>query len=342
MKQNAMKHKALVLGGIGAVAAIAIGIGIGVVLVRGSTAPAMSTAAAGDTAAGAPVASSAPIAGEANHDPAAETAPYRDSVASVAELRRLAESPQLSADQQNALLELKQALLDNAGSDDQALRGLIDALRLDPGSATAEHLLSILGEVRAPAVEQLGLEMAISDDSEVQAVGLDLLSRLGIAGQDTYDLTRQLLADPNRPPEVLRSAIHALPDIPLPASEANGTIARLGELASTHPDIGVRSESLFKLGALAKDAGDLRPLTDALAADRHIDERISAAMAIRNSQVVDDGLRRQLLAMMSNPDELWEIRHYAAESLQRFKLSENDYRLYQRFNEELEVIRSGG
>lgn len=338
MKQNAMKQKTLVLCGIGAVAAVAIGIFV----VRGHGEPAVSPAAAGSAAVAGAAASPAPIAGEASHDPAAETAPYRDSVASVAELRRLAESPQLSAEQQTELLELKQALLDNAEADDQALRGLIDALRLDPTSATAEHLLSILGEVRAPAVEQLGLEMAVSDDSQMQAVGLDLLSRLGIAGQDTYDLTRQLLADPNRDPEVLRSAIHALPDIPLPASEANGTIARLGALASTHPDIGVRSESLFKLGALAKDAGDLRPLIDALAADRHIDERISAAMAIRNSQVVDDGLRRQLLQMMSNPDELWEIRHYAAESLQRFKLSENDYRLYQRFNEELEVIRSGG
>ncbi|MCF7220689.1 hypothetical protein [Marilutibacter chinensis] len=336
-----MKPNKPVLVAIGATAAIAIG----VLAFRGLAEPSGSTAtgpAGGNAPAGAATAVPAPIAGEASHDPAAETAPYRDSTASVADLRRLVESPHLTAEQQTELLNLKQALLDDAQSDSQALRGLIDALRMDPGSSTAEHLLSILGEVRDPAVEQLGLEMSIADDSQVQAVGLDLLSRLGIAGQDTYELTRQLLADPTRDPEVLRSAIHALPDIPLPASEMNGTVARLGELSATHADIGVRSESLFKLGALAKDANDLRPVIDALARDRHIDERISAAMAIRNSQVVDDGLRRQLLDMMSNPDELWEIRHYAAESLRRFKLSEDDYRQYQRFNEELEVIQRGG
>ncbi|QDH70277.1 hypothetical protein [Marilutibacter alkalisoli] len=336
-----MKTKKLVLGAIGTISAIAIG----VLVVRGLGEPAdatAATAASGQQRLGATPSTGDPLPGEASHDPAAETAPYRESTASVAELKRLLGIANPTPEQIQELLELKQALLDDAENNSQALRGLIDALRMDPTSSTAEHLLSILGEVRDPAVEQLGLEMAISDDEEMQAVGLDLLARLGIAGQDTYELTKQLLADPDRDPEVLRSAIHAMPDIPLPASEMDSTVSRLGELSSTHADAGVRSESLFKLGAMAKDAGDIRPLLDALAPERSVDDRISAAMALRNSQVVDDGLRRQLLSLMSDPKELWEIRRYAAETLQRFKLSESDYSRYQRFNEELEVISSGG
>lgn len=287
-------------------------------------------------------AAATPAAAEGQDDPRIQTAPYDRAQASVDRLRLLVEAGALTPQQQGELLSLKQALLDNAGGSEMALQGLIDGLRQAPDSRTGAHLLSILAEVKQPQVEDLALELSRSSDSRVQTVGLDLLARLGLPSEEAFALTSNLLANDQRDPEVLRSALHAMPEMTLPPAQLDSTVARLTELSRNHPDDGVRSESLFKLARMAKDQQDLAPVMEALAPQREVDDRISAAMALKDSTVSGDQLRDTLVARMSDPEELWEIRYYAAETLQRFRLSDSDYQAYLAFQEELDVIRSGG
>jgi hypothetical protein len=42
---------------------------------------------------------------------------------------------------------------------------------------------------------------------------------------------------------------------------------------------------------------------------------------------------------MTDEEELWEIRRYAAESLSRFKLRDSDQQLYEAFRREQEKIK---
>jgi beta-galactosidase GanA len=220
------------------------------------------------------------------------------------------------------------------------LNGVIDEFLSDPVSETGKYLKSVLAKIKDPEVEAAAQDMVESGDTVTMMIGLDLLGDLGIANPKTYDITSKILEQPDESsPEMLMRAIYAMPVMHLSDPEITNTIDQLGYLASNHSHDGVRSNSIFKIVKWAKDYQDLESVVQALDKNRSTDDRISAAMAISQSNVIDDDLRETLLSRMTDEEELWEIRRYAAESLSRFKLRDRDQQLYEAFRREQEKIK---
>ena len=280
----------------------------------------------------------AELAGEADDDANAVYRLQDQALATVDQLALALTAPG-SDDEVQAL---KQALLDKASVDSLALQSLLGAFSTAPGSELGQHLGAVLAEIKDPEVEAMAQQMALSGTPEQMKAGLALLGDLGIASQETLDITRQIVNQPSGDPELLMGAIHAMPVMPLSAQEAASTIGSLARLADSHPNDGVRSNSLFKISDWARDSDDLRPVVQALSLHRPADDRISAAMALARSTVVDEGLRQTLIGRMTDNDELWEVRQYSATALERFKLSGPDYHLLESFRrEQLDLQHNG-
>lgn len=111
---------------------------------------------------------------------------------------------------------------------------------------------------------------------------------------------------------------------------------QLAEFGLNHSDETVRASGMIKMAQWAKDAQDLAPLVQMLGDDenRSKTDRINSAIAISQSRVVNDELKETLLSRMNDPDELIEVRRYAAEALRRFKLSGKSFEQFQRFRQE--------
>ncbi|MBU2705038.1 hypothetical protein KCM76_03540 [Zooshikella marina] len=268
-----------------------------------------------------------------------ETSPYDRANATVDNLRLLLAEAE-SSEKQGEIQSILQSLLENAEQDASALSSIIDNYRLDPNSEMGTHLQSVLAEIKDPEVEAAAIDLVKSGGLENQIAGLDLLAQLNIPSESTYNLTRDILAA-NDNPEVLMSALNAMPVIPLPAQDAQEAMQQLSTLARSSADSGVRSASIFKIGQWAKDEHDLSPVVGILQKSNDPDDRISAIMAIQESNVVSDQLRYTLAQLMSNKKELWEVRRMAAESLTRFKMSSKEYAAYQTFLKEQGDIAEG-
>jgi len=80
----------------------------------------------------------------------------------------------------------------------------------------------------------------------------------------------------------------------------------------------------------------------ALAPERPMDDRISAAMALKQSDVVDAELKAVLVERMRDNEELWEVRRMSAEALERFKLDSSEYEAYQAFLSQQQRVSQGG
>lgn len=279
---------------------------------------------------------------DGSSDPPAVSANYDQALATLKDLRAAMADDVASEAKDRKVQAMLQGLLTKASGDSQVLGGVMDQFRADPMSPLGQHLRALLAEIKDPEVEQMAQQMAQSRDARVVMAGLDLLGDLKIASKQTFDIASQWLAQPQTDPEVLMRAINAMPVLVLPEQEATQALAQLAQLATQHPNDGVRSNSLFKISEWAKDAQDLAPVIGALKKGRPTDDRISAAMAIAQSRVVDDNLRAELLSRVSDKAELWEVRRYAAESLERFKLSGRDFEQFQAFKREQVDLQTQG
>ena len=167
-----------------------------------------------------------------------------------------------------------------------------------------------------------------------------MLDELSISNSKTLEIVIGYIDSPDSDPDILMRAIHAMPVISGSAQQMENIISKLARLSAKHPSESVRSSSLFKISTWAKDAQDLEAVIQALDKRRPPDDRISAVMAISQSNVTDDSLRDTLVSRMMDTEELWEIRRYSAEALERFKLDDNDYKLYMKFKLEQADIQS--
>lgn len=284
--------------------------------------------------------SSAEVA-EGSNDPKIETFAYDQAAASVESLRDIllneAESPEKLAKVQSIM----QSLLGKAKSNSDTLRAMIDAYRQNPDSRLGGNLQSVLAELKDPEVVDAALGLSQSTSTEEQLAGLELLAKLDMPSEEVLQITTGIIATKQAEPDVIMAAVHALPKSGIAPDNQNAILQDLSQLAQSNDNAGVRSASIFKVGELAKDADDLSVVTNMLTANNETDDRISAAMAIQQSNVVDDQLKQTLINHMSNPEELWEIRRLSAQSLERFKLSEDEYAAYQRFLEEQGDISLG-
>ncbi len=274
------------------------------------------------------------LAAEGTDDPNIENYAYDQARASVDALRDAIDQLPESAEKHAKIQSLMQALLTKAQANSSTLRGLIDAYGESPSSHMGNRLQSILAEIQDPEVESMALNMANSTDPSQKLAGLDLLGRLGIPSEQTFETASSVIYANESSPEIMMAALNALPKMTLPDTEHTKVIQDLSALAQSSDHEGVRSSSLFSIGKWAKDANDLSVVMNTLSNEGSPDSRISAAMALSESTVVDPELQSLFVNRMSDSDELWEIRRMSAESLQRFKLSGEDYAAYQAFLEE--------
>lgn len=237
----------------------------------------------------------------------------------------------LAARNFKALAKLKQSLLSKVKADSAALDELVLALQDNlQNEDVKEQLLQVLAQVKDPKVEQMAQDLALSSSREDKLTGLNLLGDLNMANDETLNIAVSALDD-NTDGEMLQAAMRAMPNMQI-SSEQNGEIlSRLNDLAQ-NKDESVRSESLFAIAKQAKTPEQLKPLMSALNS-ASIDEQISAAMAIEKSTVTSDELKRSLIAQVSNPQSLPEVRAMSANALTRFSLSSAELDVVAKFKQ---------
>ena len=221
-----------------------------------------------------------------------------------------------------------------AKKDGHELNVLIDRFLSDPHTELGSRLGDILGGIKLPEVEQMAQSLAQSKNSEEMKTGLDILSKLEMPNQKTYEIATEILGDTQQNPDALMSAISALPSVELSHEQTRQSIGQLSQLSGLDKSDGVRSASLFKIGKLAQNENDMEALLNAMDKSRADDDRISAVIAIANSNLTGDTLRSKLADRVRDQSELFEIRRYAAEALERFEMTNEDFEAYNHFRRE--------
>ena len=233
----------------------------------------------------------------------------------------------------SAIGEIQQRLTDSAKQDNKVLAQLISAFEenLD-NHAIKQNLFLILAQINDPEVEVLAKDLVRSDDRATRISGLDLLGELKIPSKETWALTKGILADNPDDPEILLSAMHAVPNMPLSDQENGELIGVLSNLTQSDNEA-VRSASILSISQWAKDAKQLAPVIQALNSEV-TDDKISAAMALEQSSVVDPTLRETLLEKMTDDKELWEVRTMSANALGRFNLNKTNFLMLENFRKQ--------
>ncbi len=244
----------------------------------------------------------------------------------------------MSDEDEEKLYELLEDLQKEAALNPELLKEIIDEYSLNPSSDLGQNLASILAVVRGPEVEAMALDLARPDASpEEQVAGLTLISQLGVANEQTLALTQTFITGEDTNPELLRSAIYAMPVMPLSPEESDKIVANLSDLAMDHPDAGVRFNSVTKIVEWAKEPKDLDAVVKIMNDKARTEgDRMSAAIALTDSAVGGDTMRELFMARMADPKELWEIRRTSAEALARFELFDDDYAELEAFKKEQE------
>jgi hypothetical protein len=276
------------------------------------------------------------------HASATAKEPHPDGNLLLAELRgALASKVQLNA---AAEIEFQlQRLARIAKEDSRVRQTLTETLLENPNSEIGVMLLDILAEIKAPEVEHAGHILARKDDPVQMKMGLDLLGRLGMPSPETYEIATKAIDEHPDDPDALMLALHILPNVELSEDQSTQTLRQLSGLVAQNSSEGVRSNSIFKISSLARSAEDLTPVMQALDKNRTRDDRVSAVMALAKSPLMSEAIRQKLVAAIGDTNELWEIRSYAAEALERYKLDENEAALLAAFKKERQelVAREG-
>lgn len=280
------------------------------------------------------------VEAEGTFDPLAKDEAYLQADAILVDLQSTLANEAESKERDQVAGKLQQQLLNVSLQGRRALARVMDAFRADPTSILGNHLGSILAEIKDPEVEALAHALASSKDRFEKIAGLNLLADLRIPNESSLELTLQVLAASQEDPDVLLSAINAMPVLPQPQIDTE-MIIQILEGLTQHGDEAVRSASIFEIAKWAKTAVQLDSVRNALYSASKND-RISAAMAIQESPVVSDVLREDLIARMVDPDELWEIRRMAADSLARFSLNDEQFALFEAFKQERASVSHGG
>jgi len=236
--------------------------------------------------------------------------------------------------------QIQQQLADLAGADDRVLTMMCTAYFEDPDAQQSQFIRQVLGTIRHPAVEGLGLALVANGEREQVIAGLDLIAELGIPNRNTFVPILQLMEQEDIDIEILSKSVQSLRPMALPQAESDRLLARLGEL-TRHENLGVRIESLFATARWAKSGTAVAPVVDALDSEIH-EERVSAMMALKESTQVSEPMRGALLGILADTEEEWFLRRMAFDSLQRFELAEQDFLAVERFGETIEDILQGG
>lgn len=238
----------------------------------------------------------------------------------------------ISSGNMSEIAEIKQQLMNIAKKDDAALDALIESFKNNMmNSEISEELIQVLGSIQDPRVESMALDLVSMQDRNTQLNGLSLLGQLDMPSEATLDVVFTTIQQYNNDPEMLESAMHAMPKVMISSEKNAEILMELSELSS-HKNASVRSASLFLISQQAKNGEQLSPIISALkSADA--DDKISAVLAIEQSHVVDANIKNILLERMGDENELPEVRAIAANSLKRFNLDELELSSIHEFRE---------
>lgn len=232
-----------------------------------------------------------------------------------------------------AVGQVKQALLDLAKQDSLALEELLVSYSDNLNNESVQDLLfQVVSQVKDPRVEALAKELALSSDRDERIAGFDLLGALQMPSEENLNLSVQALEQEQNDKELVLSALHAMSPMSLPSEKNEEVIDLLSDLTNNE-DEAIRSESLISIASWAKTEADLASVVEALDSES-VDDKISAAMALEESNVVGDNLKNTLLRKMQDPKELWEVRAMSANALARFELNTSEFSRLQNFRTE--------
>jgi hypothetical protein len=256
----------------------------------------------------------------------------------IAEASKLLAGVELTPENQARLLELQDQLTVISSMDKGARDHLANFIRDDPDSRLADFSLGILDQLARSDVVELGIELAQSSDRSAILKGLDILGQQSSGGVYLLQVTAPLLDQFRSDGEVLVEALHVISTASSDATTNGRVLMSLNELA-THEDGSVRSASLFEISRRAHDGNELGIVIRSLQNDDP-EDRISAAMALQQTKDTSKTLQDALLMRLTDQKELWEVRRIAADTLNRFSLSEEPASLLAQFRKEQENIVS--
>lgn len=259
----------------------------------------------------------------------------------LTEIETLLLNDSLSVQDDNRLAVLQDEIEITASINSDILDRLINLIRTDPSSKIAGFATTIMMRLVRPETHQLGLELVEMADRSAVVTGLDLLSSTSRIRDDKALAAAQgAMAAYPEDGEVLLLAIDVVSHTATASTNRPVVLDSLRTL-STNQDDAVRQASLFAISKLSTDSDSMMSVIQAL--DSEIpDDRVSAVMAIQQSEVVSDDIKDALLNKMTDENELWEIRRIAADSLVRFDLTDDQAVLLGQFRGEQGRVSQGG
>ncbi len=189
-------------------------------------------------------------------------------------------------------------LLEEMRGDQQALRWVVGRFRAAPGSPLGGQLAAVLGMIKDPEVERVGIELIRAGGSQASVeAGLELLGRLDIASPRTRRAMLALLSTDRRT-AVVGAALDALKPAVTDPQEAREVILSITPLTA-HRSAEVRRRAVIALAGWSRDAAGLAPVLRALR-DQSATVRAGAAFAL--SRTRQPGQRGRLACTSIRPE----------------------------------------
>lgn len=193
--------------------------------------------------------------------------------------------------------------------------------------------IQLLGGHPSQDVVDFSSTLVNSGDISRRKDGFKLLTDFP-ANINTYSLVKGAL-DKEKDPELLRYAVAALHPVVIDPAETQSMVSRLSDLTG-HPDLQVRAQSLQMLVQWDKVGSTAEEKTYQAISDDNQEVRQAAIAAIVNSHVRSERLKAKLVKIVSNTNELIDLRGDALRALEDFALNTTEYAIYDQARIEVE------
>lgn len=215
--------------------------------------------------------------------------------------------------QQNALIFLYSEL--NKHINDVQMSN--ELIRLIASQRTKENELILIEHLERSVVHP---------DRPINTAYLELLSGLRPISEDNvnavFQLTSQLICQDNSSEYTIQNAIAAFQSIKVDEKTLDKLLSCFDRMLRS-PNESIQSEIIFKIGQVAEKPSQLYPIAKMLT-HKSFDLRMSAAMVLNQSRLIDNVLKMKLFTAMNNTDEKPDIRFELAKALKKYSLSANE------------------
>ena len=168
----------------------------------------------------------------------------------------------------------------------------------------------------SPEIQSESIRYLFEFDSiDNKILGIDILTRVGRAGEELIDLPFSILNSSNVDDRLIVKSIKSL-DLSI---AENRNYIELMEDYSNSDNVEIRSESLIAIGAKATNRDHLQSILSLTDDDASI-----AILALANSTVLSEDIKHKLLKYSFDETLPFGERYIAIKSLDRFLLTENE------------------